>query len=111
MNEEKEILQHFDNIFGTKVANHIKLNIPLIKIIFEKFEEDLYTANETYNKVRKEQIKISDELYKTFTQEQKDLFEKYWQITNELGSLEDEQIFSFGFIMAKELDKESKIIE
>lgn len=111
MTSEEIILQHFDSIFGTKVANHIKLNIPILRIIFEKFEEDLYIANETYNKVRKEQIKISDELYKTFTQEQKDLFEKYWQITNELGSMEDEQLFLFGFIMAKELDKESKIIE
>lgn len=111
MISEESILKHFDNIFGTKVANHIKLNIPLIKIIFEKFAEDLYTSNETYNKVRKEQIKISDELYKTFTQEQKDLFEEYWQITNELGSLEDEQLFYFGFLMAKELESESKIIE
>ena len=109
MNEEKEILQHFDNIFGTKVANHIKLNIPLIKIIFEKFEEDLYTVNETYNKVRKEQIKISDELYQTLSQEQRKMFEKYCHLTNQLGSMEDEQLFYFGFLMAKELEKESKL--
>lgn len=109
MKEEKEILQHFDNIFGTKVANHIKLNIPLLRIIFEKFEEDLYVSSSKYNDLRKEQIKISNKLYPTFTQEQKDLFENYWQITNQLGSLEDEQLFYFGFLMAQELEKESKL--
>ena len=111
MNEEKEILQHFDSIFDTKVANHIKLNIPILRILFEKFEEDLYVSSSKYNDLRKEQIKISNKLYPTFTQEQKDLFDTYLQITNKLGSLEDEQLFYFGFIMSKELDNESKIIE
>lgn len=109
MISEENILQHFDSIFGTKVANHINLNIRLLRIIFEKFEEELYVSSSQYNDLRKEQIKISNKLYPTFTQKQKDLFEKYWQITNELGSMEDEQLFSFGFIMAKELDKESKL--
>lgn len=109
MISEENILQHFDSIFGTKVANHINLNIRLLRIIFEKFEEELYVSSSQYNDLRKEQIKISNKLYPTFTQEQKDLFENYWQITNQLGSLEDEQLFYFGFLMAKELEKESKL--
>ena len=107
--EEQQILKHFDKIFGTKVANHIKLNIPLLKNIFEKFEEDIFKPSEKYDMLRKEQIKIADELYPTFTEKQNKLFEQYWQVTNQLNSIEDEQLFYFGFIMAKEIEKESKI--
>lgn len=109
--EEQKILKHFDKIFGTKVANHMKLNIPLLKNIFEKFEEDIFKPSEKYDMLRKEQIKIADELYPTFTEKQNKLFEQYWQVTNQLNSIEDEQLFYFGYIVSKELQKEGKIIE
>ena len=109
--KEQQILKHFDKIFGTKVANHIKLNIPLLKNIFEKFEEDIFKPSEKYDMLRKEQIKIADELYPTFTEKQNKLFEQYWQVTNQLNSIEDEQLFYFGYIVSKELEKEAKIIE
>lgn len=109
--EEQQILKHFDKIFGTKVANHIKLNIALLKNIFEKFEEDIFKPSEKYDMLRKEQIKIADELYPTFTEKQNKLFEQYWQVTNQLNSIEDEQLFYFGYIVSKELESESKIIE
>lgn len=111
MISEENILKHFDNVFSTRVTNHIKLNIPLLKILFKKFEEDLYVSSSKYNELRKQQIKLSNELCSTFNQSQRDTFEEYCQLTNQLGSMEDEQLFLFGFIMAKELDKESKIIE
>lgn len=109
--KEQKILKHFDKIFGTKVANHMKLNIPLLKNIFEKFEEDIFKPSEKYDMLRKEQIKIANELYPTFTEKQNKLFEQYWQVTNQLNSIEDEQLFYFGYIVSKELQKEGKIIE
>lgn len=109
--EEQKILKHFDKIFGTKVANHMKLNIPLLKNIFEKFEEDIFKPNDDYEKLRKKQIENSDKLYATFTEEQEKLYEEDRQIVNQLSAIEDEQLFYFGYIVSKELQKEGKIIE
>lgn len=109
--EEQKILKHFDKIFGTKVANHMKLNIPLLKNIFEKFEEDIFKPNDDYEKLRKRQIENSDKLYATFTEEQEKLYEEDRQIVNQLSAIEDEQLFYFGYIVSKELQKEGKIIE
>lgn len=111
MISEENILKHFDKIFGTKVAKHIGINIPLLRKIFEKFEEELYVSSNNYNELRKEQIKIADKLYLTFSKEQQTLYERYWEVTNQLSSIDSEQMFYFGFLIAKELDKESKIIE
>lgn len=109
--KEQEILNHFDKSFGTKVANHMKLNIPLLKNIFEKFEEDIFKPNDDYEKLRRKQIENSDKLYATFTEEQEKLYEEDRQIVNQLGAIEDEQLFYFGYIVSKELQKEGKIIE
>ena len=109
--KEQQILNHFDNIFGTKVENHMKLNIPLLKSIFEKFEEDIFKPNDDYEKLRKKQIENSDKLYATFTEEQEKLYEEDRQIVNQLSAIEDEQLFYFGYIVSKELQKEGKIIE
>lgn len=109
--KEQQILKHFDKTFCTKIVNNMSLNMPLLKNLYEKFEEDIFKPNEKYEILRKEQIKIADELYPTFTEKQNNLFEKYWQITNQLNSIEDEQAFCVGFIMAKEIEKEGKIIE
>lgn len=109
--EEQQILKHFDKTFCTKIVNNMSLNMPLLKNLYEKFEEDIFKPNEKYEILRKEQIKIADELYPTFTEKQNNLFEKYWQITNQLNSIEDEQAFCVGYIFAKELESEGKIIE
>lgn len=109
--KEQQILNHFDKIFGTKVENHMKLNIPLLKSIFEKFEEDIFKPNDDYEKLRKKQIENSDKLYATFTEEQEKLYEEDRQIVNQLSAIEDEQLFYFGYIVSKELQKEGKIIE
>ncbi|MBQ3413953.1 MAG: hypothetical protein IJH39_01095 [Clostridia bacterium] len=54
-------------------------------------------------------IEISDELEKTFTPEQKQLFERYWKIGSEITAEENEQLFIFGYIIATQLNIEVKI--
>lgn len=110
MQEQTEILKHFDDIFETDTLKHIDFgNMKLLKALFNNFEEDLYTPSIKYERLRTKQIRISDKLESTFTQEQQELFEKYWEVTSEMSLEEDEQLFLFGFIIAKKLDKEAEI--
>lgn len=109
MSEEKEILKHFDDIFDTNTIKHVKLDMPLLKFFLKELEESFRKPSPRYERLRSKQIEISDRLYETINDNQKQLFNKYSQITNEMASVEDLQLFCFGYILAKELDKESKI--
>ena len=103
--EETEILQQFDSRFGTDNFNEMKF---LIRF-FEYFEEDLYRPSEESNKLRKEQAEIVDKLDETFTKEQQILFEKYWEVSNQIIFEEQQQLFLFGYIVAKEMEKEAQL--
>lgn len=109
MSEEMKLLNYFDTIFGTNTINHIEIDMPLLKFIFYELSENLKKANCEYKKFRKEQLKISNELILTLKDNQNTLFNDYGQITNKLMSVEDFQLFCFGYLLAKELDIESKI--
>ena len=110
MKDGNEKLKHFDKIFNTETANHIKFdNMKLLKVLYEYFEEDVYTPSTKYSELMHKHIEFSDELEKTFTPEQKELFERYWEVGSEMTLEENEQLFLFGFIMARELDIETII--
>lgn len=109
MNEdEKGVLQHFDKIFVTDTIRHMKLDMPLLKFVFEELEEILREPSHQYAKLRKHKMEISSKLYKMLNIEQEKLFEQYSQITNQMAATEDFQLFCFGYIMANELNKEGK---
>ena len=100
-------LKHFDSIFGTKTIKNLNLNkVPLLKILFEHFEEDLYTPSQRYKELRRKRIELSDKLESSFTQEQQELFEQYWEIDNQILVEEEQQLFLFGYLVANELKYE-----
>lgn len=112
MVDGKEILNHFDDIFSTETIKNIKFDdMKLLKILFEYFEENLYTPSKKYSALRKKHIAISDELEKTFTSKQKELFEKQWEIGSELCAEENEQLFLFGYIVGSELKSEIEMLK
>ena len=111
MEDGKEVFKHFDTIFNTETIKNIKfVDMKLLKVLYEYFEENLYTPSERYSALIKEHIAISDELEKTFTPDQQQLFEKYWEIGSYMCAEENRQLFLFGYIIAKELDRERKLI-
>ena len=81
-------------------------NLPLLKQLFEYFEEDIYKPSQKYEQLRKKHIEVSDLLEQSFTEAQQTLFEKYWEIENELSVEESKQLFIFGCIITKVLEKE-----
>lgn len=108
--KEKELLKHFDSIFDTDTLKTIKFdNMPMLKALFDYFEEFLYKPSPKYDKLRRQHIEIAELLEKSFTEGQKTLFEKYWEIGCQMEVEESEQLFYFGYIIAKKLEKESKI--
>ena len=110
--EEKatETLKHFDSIFGTENLKHINFsNMKLLKALFTYFEEELYDPSLEYEKLRTKQLRISDKLEATFTEEQQKLFEQYWEVTNQMSYEEEQQLFLFGYIISANLNIESKI--
>ncbi len=107
-----EIKKHFDSIFGTDTLNNINFkDLPLLQQLFEYFEEDIYKPSPKYDELRRKHIEIADLLEQSFTEAQQTLFEKYWEIGNEMSVEEDQQLFFFGCIMAKTLEKETNILK
>ena len=106
---EKEILKHFDYLFSTNVIDHIKLNMPLINGIVDRLCEIPTKPSPTYKINMRKQIELSDKLCEFLTDEQIEIFEEYKRVRNETNKLTEEQLFCFGYIFAKELEKEGKI--
>ena len=107
--ENEEILKHFDNIFGTDTAEHINLlDKTLLHNLYEYFEEKVFTPNERYVEIRHTRNVLLDKLRKTLAQEQVQLLDDQNELANEIHSIEYEQLFMFGYIIAKELDIECK---
>lgn len=109
MGENKELLKHFDNIFGTDTVKHIDFsNLKLLKTLYDYFEEDIFTPNEVYKVVRHKKNILSDKFRQTLTKEQQEMYDEQNELGNEMHGIEFEQIFMFGYIIAKELDIECK---
>lgn len=93
-----------------ETINDIKFdNLKLLNTLYEYFEESIYTPSPRYSKLILQHIKISDELAKTFKQDQQNLFEQYMEIGNEMNAEENRQLFIFGYIMARELERKTKL--
>lgn len=110
--KEKQLLQHFDNVFGTQTIQNFDYyfsKIKMLRNIYEVLEEDLCRSNPAYKDLRTQHIEITDMLDKSLTKGQQTLFEKHLDVGSEMVSVETEQMFYFGYIMAKVLEQDIKL--
>lgn len=106
----EDFLNHFDSIFNTETIKRVNLQDKKLLIeLYRRFEEDLLTTNQEYKNVRKKWKKIDETFNKSLTEEQLNLYNEVDELRNEMHSIEFEQVFVFGYIIAKELDNESKV--
>ena len=107
MKNEKEIIENFDKIIGTNKSQKIDTSkFPLLLKIFEQFEEDLFVESQEYKEVKQERQNIVDKINKSFNDEQKQLFEQYWDIESKMQSEIEKEIFLFGYLIRDEIEKE-----
>lgn len=107
---EKEILKHFDSIFNTDTVNNVKFDdMKLLKAIFDYFDNDIYNASQEYEKLRKEHNRIETEFEDTLTYKQKEMYDKCCEIKCSMTVEQEQQLFLFGYIVAKELNIESTL--
>ena len=106
----QEYIKHFDSIFGTDAIKHINFKkLKILQALIDYFGEDLYTPSPKYKELREEYYKVSTDLESTFTKEQKELFEKYWEISSKKDVEVEEQLFMFGYILGSEMNHELEL--
>lgn len=107
MKNDEEILRNFDKIVGTnKIKTIDKSKFPLILKLFEQFREDLVVETEEYRDLKQEKQNILDKINKNFNNNQKQLFENYWDIESKISSIIEEEIFLFGYLLRDEIESE-----
>lgn len=108
--KKENCVKRFGEIFEIKNIDIDVTKLPLLKYIIREFGEDLYTPSEKNEKLKKEKAKLQEEFEKTLTREQYEKFIKYWELENKATEELEEQLFMYGYIMAKELDREVESI-
>lgn len=109
MKNEKEIIENFDKIIGTNKTQKIDISkFPLLLKIFEQFEEDMFVETQEYKELKQERQNIEAKIRESFSNEQKQLFEEYWDAQNKMQSEIEKQVFLFGYLMRDELENELK---
>ena len=107
MNKEEKILKIFDKIMGTNKFNNMnKAKFPLLIKIFKQFREDMFITTKEYEHLQKEKSQLLNKIENNFNDEQRKIFEKYWEIENKIISIVEEEIFLFGYLIKDELEME-----
>lgn len=104
--KKENCVKRFGEIFEIKNIDIDVTKLPLLKYIIREFGEDLYTPSEKNEKLKKEKTKLQKEFETILTKEQYEKFIKYWELENKATEELEEQLFMYGFIMAKQQDKE-----
>jgi hypothetical protein len=103
--EDKRIKENyikgFGEIFEIKNINIDTTKMPLLKYIVREFGEELYNPSDENRRLNR----------KTLTEEQTRKFMKYWELENKATGELAEQLFMYGFIMAKELENEGNSLK
>ena len=107
MKNEKEILENFDKIIGANNAKKMDISkFPLLLKIFEQYRDDIFVKSQEYKELEQNRKNIEDKINLSFSNEQKQLFEEYWNIENKIESEIEKQIFLFGYLIRNEIENE-----
>lgn len=104
--KKENCVKRFGEIFEIKNIKIDTSKLPLLKYIIREFGEDLYTPSEENEKLKREKAKLQEEFEKTLTKEQYEKFIQYWELENKATEELEQQLFMYGFIMAKQQEKE-----
>ena len=103
---KQEYLELFEKLFSKDIKDVKLEDKPLLKELFEYFAEDLYLPNEKYIELKEQKNEVETELEKSFTDNQSNLFIKYWELNNKMAGEMERQIFMYGVILGSKLNQE-----
>ena len=107
MKNEKEILENFDKIIGANNAKKMDISkFPLLLKIFEQYRDDIFVKSQEYKELEQNRKNIEDKINLSFSNEQKQLFENYWDIEKQMQSEVEKAIFLFGYLLRAEIANE-----
>lgn len=110
--KKQEYLELFDKVFGTNTQKYIDLSkVPLMTRKFDAVREGLENYNKAFRKLRRKRNRLLDELQEDWTEEQRQLFDQYCEVTSQMDGEIEEQIFVFSIIIAKEYERECKVVK
>ena len=101
MTNEEDIIENFNKDFD------IKINLNNKKLLKEIFRE--YVSQNTSARIN--DFKIEEEIRKTFSKKELELFDKWDNLKDDYYSNEIEKVFIYGACFYKELDNELNIKE
>ena len=76
---------------------------PMLMELYINFMREIQNMDKNY--------RLLDELQEDWTEEQKQLFNEYCEVISQMDGEIEEQIFIFSIILAKEFDRECKIVK
>ncbi len=112
--ERKDLENVYINQFNEEFGSNLKLKegeYSLLITLFNDYVEQTFKGNKLYNEILRKLEPIENELIKSFSNEQKELFDKWNYYTEKYNGLENEQSFIYGFCLDKELTIEKKGIK
>lgn len=83
--------------------------MPMLKLFFNTFLEEIYTPSLKYKNMLIENNEQIDELMSTLNDKHKNMLENCLDAMHTMIDEQDEQVFLFGYILAKELDNEGHV--
>lgn len=102
----KNYLEGFDEEFQTHTKERIK-ETPLLINIFNEFIQSIYRPSKLYKLALKTKNDIYEEMNKTFTEEQKQLLEKWKYCEDRILDDKAEQAFIYGYAMCSQMKDEA----
>ena len=101
----EKYVKKFNDVFKINIKdNDINNKLKLLEDIFMALEDKLYSETIDYNEIKKKYFDISKKLEETFTEQQKELFEKVWELNICMNIETEKQLFIFGYLLANELN-------
>ena len=105
--KDEEILKHFDMIFCSNSQKHLQ-DMPVLMKIFSKLDDSFYIVDDEYQKLRKEKISIESKLLPKLSVEERTLYNELEEVENQMKGQREKQMFIFGYLLARQIDFESK---
>ena len=107
--KRKEYYQkQYSRFFDMKILKEDFEQMPILSYVVSKFKSDIEEQSKEIQALLKQNLDIMEEIDKTLTPEQAQMFYEFNDVNAQIESLYKEKVFVLGFFMGKKLTDEVK---